>query len=253
MTFKLFLDPGHGGSDPGTEGNGLEEKNITLEISKEIYHILTSEYSDVSVKMSRTGDTYPTLAERTNEANQWGADFFLSIHINSGGGEGYEDYIDTGLSDSSRTGQIRNDIHSEVIKVNGLGDRGEKKADYYVLRNTIMPAVLTENGFIDNAGDAAKMKDPSWITAVARGHVNGLVKAFGLKDQSGSGTFLIRVKADSLWYYNKPDWHAKAGIVHKGDVFTVVDILTVEGSEMYKLKSGNYITANPQYVEKVQG
>ncbi|MFC7394410.1 N-acetylmuramoyl-L-alanine amidase [Scopulibacillus cellulosilyticus] len=251
MTFKLFLDPGHGGSDPGAEGNGLKEKNITLEISKNIHDILVDEYSDVSIKMSRTGDTYPTLNQRTDEANAWGADFFLSIHINSGGGEGYEDYIYIDLSNRSETGQIRDDIHTAVIKVNDLNDRGEKKGDLDVLRDTTMPAVLTENGFIDNANDAAKMKDPSWITEVARGHVNGLEKAFGLKRKSTAGTFLIRVKADSLWYYNKPDWNAKAGVVHKDEVFTVVDTLTVSGSKMYKLKSGNYITANPDYVEKV--
>ena len=63
--------------------------------------------------------------------------------------------------------------------------------------------------------------------------------------------FLIRTKPSSLYYYNKADWNAKVGTVKKGTVLTVVDTLTVNGSEMYKLKSGTYITANPQYVEKV--
>ncbi|MFB9829838.1 DUF5776 domain-containing protein [Lederbergia wuyishanensis] len=64
-------------------------------------------------------------------------------------------------------------------------------------------------------------------------------------------TFRIRVTADELWYYNKPDWNAREGIAKKGEVFTVVDTLTVNGSKMYKLKSGKYITANPQYIEKL--
>lgn len=59
----------------------------------------------------------------------------------------------------------------------------------------------------------------------------------------------VTVLVDSLWYYNKPDWNAKAGQVNKGEVFTVVKVLTVNGSKMYALKSGNYITANPQYVK----
>lgn len=64
-----------------------------------------------------------------------------------------------------------------------------------------------------------------------------------------AGTFLIEVKAAELWYYNKPDWNAKKDTVKRGEVFTVVDTLTVSGSKMYKLTSGTYITANPKYVE----
>jgi len=88
--FKLFLDPGHGGKDPGAEGNGLEEKDITLEIAKQIQDILTNHYQNVSVKMSRTTDKFVSLEERTDAANSWGATFFLSIHINSGNGTGFE-------------------------------------------------------------------------------------------------------------------------------------------------------------------
>ncbi|MBW8352121.1 hypothetical protein K0H71_22230 [Bacillus sp. IITD106] len=64
-------------------------------------------------------------------------------------------------------------------------------------------------------------------------------------------SFLIKVKADELWYYNKPDWNARKGTAKKGEVFTVVDTLIVNGAKMYELKSGTYITANPQYVEKI--
>ncbi|WP_026565877.1 N-acetylmuramoyl-L-alanine amidase [Bacillus sp. UNC41MFS5] len=59
----------------------------------------------------------------------------------------------------------------------------------------------------------------------------------------------VEVLVDSLWYYNKPDWDAKEGMASKGDVFTVVKELTVEGAKMYLLKSGNYITASTKYVK----
>ncbi|MCJ8008886.1 GH25 family lysozyme [Lederbergia wuyishanensis] len=65
-------------------------------------------------------------------------------------------------------------------------------------------------------------------------------------------TFRIRVKAAELWYYNHPDWNAKKATVKKGEVLTVVDTLSVNRSKMYKLISGNYITANTQYVEIVK-
>ena len=92
---KIFIDPGHGGTDPGAVGNGLQEKNLTLSIATQIRDMLVSEYENVEVRMSRTGDTTLSLTERTNMANSWGADYFLSVHINAGGGTGFESFIHT--------------------------------------------------------------------------------------------------------------------------------------------------------------
>ncbi|MCM3456545.1 N-acetylmuramoyl-L-alanine amidase [Heyndrickxia oleronia] len=182
--FKLFLDPGHGGSDPGAVGNGIREKDITLKIATKIRDFLLNEYSNVTVLMSRTGDTYPTLSDRTNAANSWGANYFLSIHINAGGGTGFESFVYPGVDTPTTTYQSA--IHSEIMKLNQLSDRGKKQSNLHVLRESNMPALLTENGFIDNANDAAKMKSDSWIANVARGHVNGLAKAFNLQKKSGA-------------------------------------------------------------------
>lgn len=180
--LKIYLDPGHGGTDPGAKGNGLLEKNLTLDIALRIRNLLVENYNDVSVKMSRTTDIYRSLAERTNEANAWGANYYLSIHINSYNGTalGYEDFIHDSLSNTSLTAQYQNILHEEIIKVNNLIDRGKKKANFHVLRESNMPAMLSENGFIDNVNDAAKLKDPNWRQKVAQGHVNGLVRAFNL-------------------------------------------------------------------------
>lgn len=198
--FKLFLDPGHGGKDPGAEGNGLEEKDITLEIAKQIQDILTNHYQNVSVKMSRTTDKFVSLEERTDAANSWGATFFLSIHINSGNGTGFESYIYP--KSGSATATYQKTIHQEVVKLNDLKDRGRKTADFHVLRESIMPALLTENGFIDTASDAKKMKKNSWIEEVAQGHVNGLAKAFELKKKSGA-TYHKVVKGDTVYALSK--------------------------------------------------
>lgn len=180
--FKLFLDPGHGGSDSGAVGNGLKEKDLTLSISTKIFDILTSEYNDVAVRMSRTGDTFPTLTQRTNDANTWGADFYLSVHMNSGGGTGFESFVY--LNAGVPTTTYQSAIHEEIMKVIGLRDRGKKQSNLHVLRESNMPALLTENGFIDNALDSAKMKDQNWINSVARAHVSGLEKAFNLKKKA---------------------------------------------------------------------
>jgi N-acetylmuramoyl-L-alanine amidase len=192
---KIFIDPGHGGKDTGAVGNGLQEKDITLFIALEMQRILQNEYKNVSVQLSRTSDTAVPLSERAAKANRWGADVYVSIHVNAGGGTGYEDYIYEGLSDNSTTARIRDMIHEEVIRAAGFHDRGKKKADFYVLRETVMPAVLTENGFVDRKEDAEKLKDPAFLQTIARGHVNGLEKAFHLMKKLDSND-LIRVIVD---------------------------------------------------------
>lgn len=192
---KIFIDPGHGGNDPGAIGNGLQEKELTLQISNRIKDML-NEYSNVSILMSRTGDQTVSLAERTTAANNWGADFFLSVHINAGGGTGYEDYIYPGLGAPTTTYQ--NLIHEEVMKVVDFRDRGKKQANFHVLRETRMPAILTENGFIDTVDDANKLKQASFIQAIAQGHVNGLVSAFNLIPL-GSVVYHTVVSGDTVY------------------------------------------------------
>ncbi|GAM13031.1 N-acetylmuramoyl-L-alanine amidase [Mesobacillus selenatarsenatis] len=199
--MKLYLDPGHGGSDPGAQGNGFREKDLNLDIALKIRSILENNYENIDVRMSRTSDVTKSLDQRTNEANSWEADFYLSIHINSfnGSAQGYEDYIHSSLSNNSATSRYRDIIHTEVMKLNQLDDRGKKKADFHVLRETTMDAMLSENGFIDNAQNAALMKQESWRRNVAQGHANGIAKAFNLtpKEATDRGA-LYKVIAGSF-------------------------------------------------------
>lgn len=175
---KVFIDAGHGGSDPGAVGNGLKEKDLTLAIAKECAKVLRA--AGVQVKLSRASDTYPTLGERCRMANSWGADLFVSIHINSGGGTGFETFIYNG-GVPAKTKQFQNILHQTIATGCGLKDRGKKRAGYYVLKHTAMPAVLTENGFIDNKNDAAKLKDTAWLKKVGRLHAEGVLKFLGKK------------------------------------------------------------------------
>lgn len=176
---KIFIDPGHGGSDPGAVGNGLQEKNLTLHIASALRNILLNDYVGVEVLMSRSGDQTVSLSQRTNAANSWGANYYLSIHINSGGGTGFESFVYSGVGAPTTT--YRNAIHDEILKVVSFSDRGKKSANFHVLRETHMDAVLTENGFIDNINDAAKLRSASFLDSLARGHANGLARAFNLQ------------------------------------------------------------------------
>ncbi|KYD24633.1 N-acetylmuramoyl-L-alanine amidase [Parageobacillus toebii] len=181
--LKIVIDWGHGGSDPGAVGNGLREKDLTMKIGKMIGDMLL-DYEGVEVIYTRTSDYYLSLEERAEIANKAKADFFLSVHINAGGGTGFESYIYNGNVDA-KTVVYQNVIHAEIMKVIGnVTDRGKKRANYAVLRETRMPAILTENLFIDNAKDAAKLKSDQFLQQVAYGHVIGLEKAFGLKKKA---------------------------------------------------------------------
>ena len=180
---RIVLDAGHGGTDSGAVGNGLREKDLTLNIVKKIGNLL-NDYEGVEVHYTRTDDRFLELSERAAIANKLNADYFISVHINAGGGTGFESYIYNG-NVSSATIAYQNVIHGEIMKAIGnVKDRGKKRANYAVLRETKMPAILTENLFIDNPNDAAKLKSEQFLQQIAYGHVQGIVKAFGLKKKT---------------------------------------------------------------------
>lgn len=180
---KIFIDPGHGGNDPGAVGQGLMEKHINLEIAKKLDSILKSEYSGVTTRLSRTGDQTVSLSERTNVANSWGADYYVSIHVNAGGGTGFESYIYNGNVSPTTVSRQRT-MHQEIMRQIDMRNRGMKRANFHVLRATRMPAILTENGFIDTRADVNKLTNQTYLDRIARGHANGLASIFNLKKRS---------------------------------------------------------------------
>ena len=180
MAPKVYIDPGHGGTDPGASANGLQEKNLTLNIGLQVRNLLTAR--GVVVRMSRTSDVTRSLTFRTDDANAWGANIFISIHINAGGGTGFESYRYP--TAGTTTQRLHSNMHSRVIAgmrtVAGVTDRGMKTANFHVLRETVMPAVLTENLFIDTVADANLLKRADFLAATARGHANGIFAFFGI-------------------------------------------------------------------------
>lgn len=202
---KIFIDPGHGGNDPGAVGNGLKEKDLTLKIAKYARDYLQSNYSNVSIKMSRTGDTTKSLTTRTNEANKWGAEVYVSIHINAGGGTGFESFVYPGVGSSTK--KLQNAIHEQVMKVcKGFRDRGKKQANFHVLRESRMAACLTENLFIDTKADADFLKKEANLKKLGQAHAIGIAKYFGLKKKvafkpktnTSTGTYTVK-SGDTLW------------------------------------------------------
>lgn len=265
MTKKIMLDPGHGGHDPGAVAHGLKEKDLVLKVAKKTKAILEKVYG-AAVKLTRSTDVYIDLSQRARLANNWGADYFASIHINAGGGTGFETFRFDKLSAASSTGKQQKIVHDSIYKKikEKAVDRGKKSENLAVLRETKMPAILTENLFIDRKEDAALLKQDSFLNLLAEGHAEGIAVAVGLKKVSSStktkpkkettskGVKMAVVKPNAdgwLWVYDRPNWSAKYKKVKPGEAFTIDKTVTVNGSKMHKLKSGLYITAASKYVE----
>ncbi|PZM61839.1 N-acetylmuramoyl-L-alanine amidase [Paenibacillus dendritiformis] len=181
---KVLWDGGHGGKDPGSSGNEVVEKNIALRVATEAAKRLERDYEGVKCLLSRSSDVYLTLKERTDKANAAGAHLLVSIHCNAGGGKGgFESFTFSGTKDAA-TSAFQDVLHAEIMShltSFGVRDRGQKKKDLHMCRESKMPAVLTENLFVDVASDAAKLKRPEVIEAIISGHVSGVAKFLGLK------------------------------------------------------------------------
>ena len=186
MATKIYIDQGHNPENPnaGAEGNGLQEQTVTYRVGQELAALLRAN-PDFEVRLSRPtpqtslGNSNSTsLQARVNDANAWGADYFISIHTNASDlpeATGVEAFAYTSPSRAFSLGQ---DIVRELSRETGLRDRGMKvRPGLYVLRRTNMPAVLVEIGFITNPSDAALMdSDPARF---ARGIYNGILDYLG--------------------------------------------------------------------------
>ncbi|MFC3882305.1 N-acetylmuramoyl-L-alanine amidase [Bacillus songklensis] len=124
---KVMLDAGHGGSDSGAVGNGLEEKDLTSRIAQYAKTYLLN-YYEVQIGMTREDDRFIKLQERANIAKRFNADLFVSIHINAGGGTGFETFIYS--QPSQATIAFQNILHSRILQAmrayGQTADRGKK-------------------------------------------------------------------------------------------------------------------------------
>lgn len=181
-TVKIFIDPGHGGKDTGATGFGLQEKNLTLDIALQARKYLNNEYLGVDVNMSRTTDVFIELEDRSIMANNWGADYFVSVHTNAhnGAAHGFESFIHNGKI-SKETVKRQQEMHNYIMKNLTVHDRGKKTANFSVLRNTNMPAILLEYLFIDNYTENQKLKDPKYRKYLGEITAEAIAHSFNLK------------------------------------------------------------------------
>lgn len=175
----VVVDPGHGGQDSGARAAGLCEKNLTLPIGRLLAADLAAE--GATVILTRTTDVFIPLTTRAQIANKSHADFFVSCHINdSGGGHDMAGTITFHHKDNAISTVLAECIQHEIGRVSGVPSVGVwsdgkiYESGFSVLRNTKMPGVLIEFGFIDNASDRKRMVTDDFKEAVAKAVVRGI-------------------------------------------------------------------------------
>ncbi len=178
----IVIDPGHGGSDPGTISpiSGAYESIVVLDIALRLNQLLTE--AGFRTYMTRVDNLSPNikleLQERVDVAEQLKADLFVSVHANSAlasSASGLENYYH---STDPRGKKLAEIFQSEMVKNANVNNRGAKVADFFVLRNTTMPSVLTETGFLSNPGDEAKLASSQHRQQLAEGMFKGILRYF---------------------------------------------------------------------------
>ena len=185
MATKIYIDQGHNPENPnaGAVGNGLREQDITYRVGEALAELLRADPA-FEVRLSRPTPTTSlgssnstSLRARVEDANAWGADYFISIHTNASENPSVSGTEAFAYSRPSRAFTLGEDIIKGITAITGLRDRGMKvRPGLYVLKRTAMPAVLVELGFISNPGDAALMNENPVL--FARGIYNGILEFF---------------------------------------------------------------------------
>ena len=294
--YLIALDDGHGMNTPGKrtppltkdlyidgklvrkKGEVIKENEFNRAVVKYLAEALKRCGFDVLLVAPTDEDT--PLSTRVSRANNANADAYVSKHYNALGSrwqtkaKGLVTIIH--YNHQSKTKVLANNVHEELWKLHSnhnctnYGVRTDTDISgysLYVLRNTKMPAILTESGFMDNMTEAVDMLDTNFQQADAEATCKGICKAFGVtyvkpneeettckeKDaEVNTDIKYVRVIYDGLLNVRKcPSWNddVVVGTVKKDEVFTVMKKVKVEDSYMYKLKSGLYITASSKYVE----
>ena len=173
---KIFgLDAGHctSGADTGAQGNGYKEQDLTRQVVTYLSEYLENEgHITKYCHCHSASSVNESLRYRVNKANSLGVDYFVSIHLNAGGGVGTETYICARGGEAER---VAKRVNSKLVQY-GYRDRGVKVGNLYVIKNTNAPAILVECCFIDSASDMTKFNAKSIAKAIAEGLLN---KAIG--------------------------------------------------------------------------
>jgi len=177
--FRVVIDPGHGGPDPGAVGiGGLRETDIVLDVGLQVAQLLQAR--GVQVLLTRTSEVDVDLPPRVALANSSNADVFVSIHANAlSMARPDVNGVETFFFQSGRSLRLAQAIQDQIMAISpGTPDRGARPGRFFVIRRTVMPSVLTEMGFVTGEVDAPRLADPDFrrrlAVAISTGILNFL-------------------------------------------------------------------------------
>lgn len=200
---KVMLDAGHGQSDPGAVGPmGLKEKDVALSIVKKAGELLKNQGIEVSYtraddhRLVDGGTKGQDLSARADKANAERVDYFMSVHCNSAANaaaHGIETYV---ITKGGQAEQLANRVQTELIAATGRTDRGVKTANYAVLRETNMPAILTEVCFICNEQEEKLLRSAEFLDKAAEAIAKGIAEHLGIAWKAAEDDWqVIAIKA----------------------------------------------------------
>ena len=175
--FLVVIDPGHGGPDPGAIGiSGIRETDVVLEVSKIVKNLLSEK--GVKVRLTRKDEVDLDLPPRVSFANSTDADVFVSIHANASKGKRRDiNGLETFYYRGWRGRLLAKKIQKQILRVSpGSPDRGVKQGRLYVIKNTRMPAVLVEIGFLTGRLDARRLEKTTHRKRLAYAIAKGILE-----------------------------------------------------------------------------
>lgn len=180
--YKVMLDPGHGGTEPGAVNQYAKEKDINLQTANYCKDFL-SDYPEIQAQLTRRVDTNVGLTTRGEISNAYQANLFVSMHNNAGGGDGFEVYHYTG----SLQGKIMAELLAEEFSIIGQNKRfvgcglyaGTKPGNYTVLEAADAPAVLGEFGFMDTR-DYTQFDEKQELREIGKAYGKAILRYFNI-------------------------------------------------------------------------
>lgn len=183
---KIVIDPGHGGSNPGAVRYDLRESDNNLAVGLKVKKLL--EDQGATVVMTRTSDATVAkkgaalkdeLQARVDIAHNNGADALISIHTNSNENTAIKGAMTFYYHDASKA--LAKAVQEQLVKATGAADKGIDHGNFLVLRNSKIPAILVEMGFITNYEEAMKLNEDAYRNKMAAGIANGIGQYFSKK------------------------------------------------------------------------
>jgi N-acetylmuramoyl-L-alanine amidase len=252
MTLKIAIDAGHGPNTPGKRSpDGMREYWFNSAVANAMKAEL-EKYEGVSVLFTHEDGRDVPLTERTNKANRWGADVLVSIHANAylgrmGGHGGIDTFVYSTSGHSYKIAQI---VQRNLIAATELRDRGVKVANFHMLRETEMPAILIEHGFMDSTTDLPYLKSDAYRKLCGVTNAKSIAEYYKLRlkpsvaavSKKKSVWKPMKLISDKYGIYDVPatKWRESAS-PYVGRTYVARQVVTAKGVHWYELHNGDEV------------